>query len=177
MKKFIYIAAGTVFAGSIMSSVYAIDAGYEDRARAKPTNQIAGTPPRSLNDVYAEDAYVRFARSLAQKNAGKTALIVDIERDKERGDSLVDEVLEKVGSAKLSEIAPEGFSIIFSTGVKKIVTFDENGAFHASHVSPPVSPMKSLRKQSLENDSTEEPAIAAVKLVRSESGSRWIAGN
>lgn len=176
MKKFIYIAAGTVFAGSIMSSVYAIDAGYEDRARAKPTNQIAGTSPKSLNDALAEDAYIKFAHNLALKNAEKAALIEGIKQDRARGNSFVEEVVEKVGCDKLSEIAPGGFTITFPTGMQTNVTFDKNG-FHASHVSPPVSPMKSLRKQSLENDSAGEPAIAAVKLIRSESGTRWIAGN
>lgn len=189
MQKLIYIAAGTVFVGSIMSSVYAIDAGYEDRKIGTTTHEIPkenimpmkpSTPPKSLNDALAEDAYIRFAHNLALKNAEKEELKVNIKRDKERGDSLVEEVLEKVGSAKLSEIAPGGFSITFSTGVKTNVTVDKDGAFHASHVSPPVSPMKTLRKKSLGTDVTESedsPIVAAATLIRSESGDRWIAAN
>jgi hypothetical protein len=177
MKKFIYIAAGTVFVGSIMSSVYAIDAGYEDRARATPTNQIGGTPPKSLNDALAEDAYKKFAHDLALKNVKKEKLIVEIGRDKERADSLVEEVLEKVGSAKLSEIAPGGFSITFSTGVKTNVTVGEDGAFHASHVSPPVSPMKTLRKGTDVTESEDSRIVAAATLIRSESGNHLVSAN
>lgn len=151
MKKFIYTAAITAFAASILSSAYAADIGRAYRKDA-------------LNRLFLqeqqEEAEKAKTRALDEEKAREAA--IEIRKDKERGNSLVEELISKIGSEKLSGIAPGGFTLELGTGVSSEVTFGENGIA----VYETFSPGKRSGRKSL----TNSPTHTASQLMGSESG-------
>ena len=147
MKKFIYTAAITAFAASILPSAYAGD----------------------IAEAYKKDALNRLSLQKQQEEEEKEKIRAldeekarEIRKDKERGNSLVEELISRIGSEKLSVIAPDGFTLGLSTGVSSEVTFGENGRA----VYETFSPGKRSGRKSL----TNSPTHVASQLMRSESG-------
>lgn len=147
MKKSIYTAAITAFSASILSSAYAADIG--EAYRKDALNRL-------FLQTQQEEAEKAKTRALDEENA------IEIRKDKERGNSLVEELISKIGPEILSVIAPDGFTLELGTGVSSKVTFGENG----KAVYETFSPGKRSGRKSL----TNSPTYAASQLMRSESG-------
>ena len=162
MHKLFCIAASTLLTGSILSTAYAGDEGFEETKTNIPAHvELRTTPTKSLGDAMGERAYADFAKKLEEENARKEIFIEQIGRDKERSDSLV----EAFNNIPASAILVEGFCIVLPSGVKTTVTIGENGERTAVQEIPPVSPFKTLRKQNVDQ-STSKPET----MVRTASG-------
>ena len=132
MHKLFCIAASTLLTGSILSTAYAVDEGFEETKTNMPAHlesslpvhtDLRTTPTKSLGDAMGERAYADFAKKLAEENAKKEIFIEQIVRDKERSNSLV----EALSAVPASAIPIEGLCIVLPSGVKTTITVGENG--------------------------------------------------